>query len=472
MKKKLISALLCTAMTVSLLAGCGSSNSGDAGTTPPAGDNAQTGTTGSDTASADAPADGEMGEVYFLNFKPEDAETFEKKIMPAFTEETGIKATVMTAAANSYGPTLKAELAKAKMPTLFQIGNYNGYLEYKDYAMDLSNTEFYNRLTDKSLAITGEDGGVYAVPYTVEGYGIIANKKLIADYCALDGAKIASIDEINSFAKLKEVAEDMQARKDDLGIAGAFASTSFSPGEEWRWTTHLANVPLYYDLVDQGVDDSPTLTGKYTDNLKQIFDLYINNSCTAPTMLSSKTVVDSMAEFALGEAVFTQNGNWAWGDISSNNPDMTADDITFLPIYIGVDGEENQGLCVGTEGNWAVNSQVSEADQNASLAFVDWLFTSETGKAFCKNELGYTVPQSSFTDADAPENPLAKAVVDYAAAGKTSVAWSFNYMPSQTFKDNLGAAMLEYAQGTADWSGVEKAFVEGWKQEKASPTPD
>lgn len=471
MKKKLISALLCTAMTISLLAGCGSDNGsgGDAGAGQPA-ESKSAETTGSDTA--DAGADVEMGEVYFLNFKPEDAETFENKIMPAFTEETGIKASVMTAAANSYGPTLKAELAKDKMPTLFQIGNYTGYLEYKDYAMDLSKSTFYERLTDKSLAITGEDGGAYAIPYTVEGYGIIANKQLVADYCALDGAKIASIEEINSFAKLKEVAEDMQARKDEMGISGAFASTSFSPGEEWRWTTHLANVPLYYDLKDQGVDDSPILTGKYTDNLKQIFDLYINNSCTAPTMLSSKTVEDSMAEFALGEAVFTQNGNWAWGTIAENNPDMTADDVTFLPIYIGVDGEEGQGLCVGTEGNWAVNSQVSEANQNASLAFVDWLFTSETGKAFCKNDLGYTVPQSSFTDADAPENPLAKAIVDYAAAGKTSVAWSFNYMPSQTFKDDLGAAMLEYAQGTGSWPNVEKAFVEGWEQEKSSPTPD
>ena len=100
---------------------------------------------------------------------------------------------------------------------------------------------------DKSLAITGEDGGVYGIPYVVEGYGIIYNDAIMQKYFALDGAKAASMDEINNFAKLKEVVEDMQAKKDELGIEGVFASTSLTPGEDWRWQTHLANIPVYYE---------------------------------------------------------------------------------------------------------------------------------------------------------------------------------------------------------------------------------
>ena len=104
---------------------------------------------------------------------------------------------------------------------------------------------------DKSLAITGEDGGVYGIPYVVEGYGIIYNDAIMQKYFALDGAKAASMDEINNFAKLKEVVEDMQAKKDELGIEGVFASTSLTPGEDWRWQTHLANIPVYYEFKDK-----------------------------------------------------------------------------------------------------------------------------------------------------------------------------------------------------------------------------
>ena len=39
-------------------------------------------------------------------------------------------------------------------------------------------------------------------------------------------------------------------------------------------------------------------------NYKNIFDLYINNSTCKPALLGSKTVSDSMAEFALGKSCY------------------------------------------------------------------------------------------------------------------------------------------------------------------------
>ena len=105
--------------------------------------------------------------------------------------------------------------------------------------------------------------------------------------------------------------------KDDLGIQGVFASTSLLPGEDWRWQTHLANVPVYYEYKDNNVSDMAEITFKYSDNFKNIWDLYINNSTCAPGLLGSKAVTDSMAEFALGQCAMVQNGNWAWGQISA-----------------------------------------------------------------------------------------------------------------------------------------------------------
>ena len=46
-----------------------------------------------------------------------------------------------------------------------------------------------------------------------------------------------------------------------------------------------------------------------------------------------------------GKAVFYQNGSWAYADLTKAG--MTDDQIGMMPIYIGVDGEENQGLCSG-----------------------------------------------------------------------------------------------------------------------------
>src|SRR5690606_23257512 len=103
--------------------------------------------------------------------------------------------------------------------------------------------------SDPSLAVTKDDG-VYGIPYVVEGYGIIYNDAIMQKYFALTdrATTVTSMDEVNNFETLKAVVEDMTAKKDELGIAGVFASTSLAAGEQWRWQTHLANFPLYYEF--------------------------------------------------------------------------------------------------------------------------------------------------------------------------------------------------------------------------------
>jgi raffinose/stachyose/melibiose transport system substrate-binding protein len=242
----------------------------------------------------------------------------------------------------------------------------------------------------------------------------------------------------------------MQAKKADLGIEGVFASTSLTPGEDWRWQTHLANLPVYYEYKDKGISDTDALEFTYSDNYKNIFDLYINNSCTEPSLLEVKSVDDSMAEFALGKAAMVQNGNWGWGQISGvEGNTVAAGDVKFMPIYTGVAGEENQGLCTGTENFFCINSQASEADQAASIAFVEWLFSSDAGKDAVTNELGFIAPFNTFEDDEKPTDPLAQEVLSYMAdSSKTSVAWNFTSFPSQQFKDDFGSAFLEYAAGS------------------------
>ena len=423
-----------------------------------------------EAAATEAPAAQEGGEVYYLNFKPEVSELY-NTIAEAYKKETGVTLKVVTAASGTYEQTLKSEIAKADAPVLFQINGPVGYADWKDYCADLKDTELYKHLSDKSMAVTDGDG-VYGLPYVVEGYGIIYNNAIMNKYFALEGAKAASMDEINNFAKLKEVVEDMTAKKDQLGIEGVFSSTSLKPGEDWRWQTHLANVPIFYEFRDKNVDlgdpaATMEVTFQYSDNYKNIFDLYLNNSVTEPTLLGSKSVDDSMAEFALGRSAMVQNGNWAWGQISGvDGNTVNAEDVKFLPIYMGVPGEEKQSISIGTENFFAINSQASPEKQKLAADFIYWLYSSPTGKAFVTNDLKFIAPFDTFAENEKPTDPLAKEVIRYLSNPDLyNVAWNFLVFPSQTFKDNFGGALLQYAQGSMEWDAVVDLFVEQWAAE-------
>ena len=418
------------------------------------------------------------GDVYFLNFKPESAQVY-KEIVDKYEQETGVKVKVVTAAANTYEQTLKSEIAKSDAPTIFQINGPIGYESWKDYCLNIEDSNFAKLLSDDTLAIRDKNGnGIYAVPYVVEGYGIIYNDAIMKKYFALNNKAVAidSADQINNFDTLKAVVEDMAAHKDELGIDGVFASTSLSSGEDWRWQTHLLNVPLYYEFSGNQDYTDPTLAGlnskeiafRYSENYRNIFDLYTNNSISEKGLLGSKSTSDSMAEFALSRVAMVQNGNWAWSqikDVKGNT--VSENDIKFLPIYTGISGEENQGLCIGTENYLAINKNATKDQQQKSLDFLYWLFTSKTGKDYVTNKLDFITPFNSFSEEELPSDPLAREVVRYMNDDtKQTVPWIFTSFPSDVFKTDVGGALLEYVQGNKNYEDVESIVKTKWKSER------
>lgn len=415
-------------------------------------------------------------EIYYLNFKPEIADIY-KEIATAYEKETGVKVKVVTAASDSYETTLKSEIAKTDAPTIFQINGMVGYTAWKNYCLDLKDTKIYSYLLDKDMAIKDSDG-IYGIPYVVEGFGIIYNNEIMEKYFALKdkAVSITSAQEIKNFSLLKAVVQDMTKHKSELGIDGVFASTSMAGGEAWRWESHLASVPIYYEMKDLDKSASAIATAynakeikfTYADKYKNLFDLYTDNSVSEKGVLGSKSVEDSMSEFALGKAAMVQNGNWAWEQISKvKGNTVKADDIKYLPIYIGIDGEEKQGLCIGTENYLAINKNVSEQKQKASVEFLEWLFSSETGKDYAVNKLNFISPFNTFKENERPDDPLAREVIKWMEKDKTTVEWVFNSFPSQEFKDDFGNALLEYVQGTKSFDDVKKVTVDSWKSAKS-----
>lgn len=393
------------------------------------------------------------GHVYYLNFKPEQDQAWQD-LAAAYKEETGITVDVMTAADGTYETTLASEIAKTDAPTLFQVNGPVGLANWKDYCYDLSDAAVTKELTSDSFAL--KDGGAtYGVAYVIETYGIIANTKLLEKAGH-------SLDEIKDFESFKTVVEDITARKKELGFS-AFTSAGMDGSSDWRFKTHLANLPIYYEYKADGIGTTDAIKGTYLDNYRQIWDLYINNATCEPGVLSTKTGDDAVAEFVSEQAVFYQNGTWAYGDIS----EIGDENLQMIPIYIGAEGEENQGLCTGTENYWCVNKEAAEEDIQATLDFIEWVATSDKGTDALANTMNFVSP---FKKAKEATNLFVKQDAAYTAAGKTPVDWCFATMPSEAWKDDLGSALTAYASKQTDdnWAKVQEAFVDGWAAEVAA----
>ena len=432
MKKRFLSLVLAGALAATMLAGCGSSNSGE-----------------SSTAAEDG---GAKGSVYYLNFKPEQDEQWQA-LAASYTEQTGVDVQVVTAASGNYETTLMSEMGKSDAPTLFQVNGPVGLANWKDYCYDLSGSDIYSHLTSDSYALKDGDA-VDGIAYVIESYGLIVNKTLLekAGY---------TVEDIKSNEDLAKIAADITARSEELGFS-AFSSAGMDGSSDWRFKTHMANLPIYYEYQADGIDSTDAIKGTYLDNYRAMWDLYINNSTVDPSELAAKTGDDSRNEFLAGEAVFFQNGSWEYSNLVGDGL-FAEDELEMIPIYFGVD-DANQGICTGTENFWCVNSTADEADIQATLDFMNWCVTSEEGTKAMADDMGFTIP---FDTAQESANIFVKQDAALTAAGKTPVAWNFSTMPSEEWKDGVGQALTAYAADQTDdnWEAVKSAFVDGWATE-------
>ena len=436
--KKIIALVLCLVMVFALCA-CGESNTA---TTAPAADTAT-------EAPAEEPA--AAGSVYYLNFKPESDKAWQA-LAETYTKQTGVPVTVVTAASGTYDQTLTSEMDKSEAPTMFQVGNPGAVATWGEYCLDLTGTDVYNEMTTHAFDQVGDDGFTYSIGYCYECYGIIVNKALLEQAGH-------SIDEIKDFESLKAVADDIHARAGELGF-DAFSSAGLDGSSSWRFSGHLANMPLYYEFRDDGITAQPeTIKGTYLDNFKMVWDLYTTDSATTGADLLTSTGDASEAEFGEGKAVFFQNGSWEYASLIGEKFNMDPANLQMIPIYCGVEGETDAGLCSGTENCWAVNCEADEEDIQATLDFMKWVVTSDEGTTMLAEEFG----PCPFKSAKTPENVFFADATNLTNEGKYVVTWAFNFTPAvDDWRAGVVDALGQYTAGTGDWDAVVSAFVDGW----------
>ena len=398
----------------------------------------------------------EKGKVYYLNFKPEADEAWQA-LAAEYTEQTGIEVKVYTAASGSYTDTLKDEMAKSDAPTLFQCGNAQGLKDWGEYCLDLSGTDVLNEMTTSDFNLMDENGAVKAIGYCYEAFGIIVNKALLrqAGY---------EVSDLCDFDSLKAAAEDIHARAAELGF-DAFASSGLDSSSSWRFSGHLANMPLFYEFRDDNITEQPaTIKGTYLDAYKAIWDLYIHNATVAPTELTAVTCDMGREEFGTGKAVFWQQGTWEYANLVGEKYSMDPNDLQMIPIYCGIEGETDAALCRGTENCWAVNATASDADIQATLDFLKWVVTSDIGTSMMAQQFGL-IP---FKAAKESSNVFFEDANKLVADGKYTVTWAFKHTPNVAqWRAGVVTALADYSAGNGEWSAVETAFVDGWAAQYA-----
>jgi len=393
----------------------------------------------------------EGGSVYWLNFKPEldeDAQALAAK----YTEATGVPVKVITAASGSYNQTLNNEMGKSGAPTLFVIGNVDGVKEWGDFAMDLTGTAIAEERSTDAYTLYDDSGKMVSIGYCFECYGIVVNP---------DNVEKAghSMDELVNFAGLKAVAEDIHANAATLGF-DAFASADMDGSSSWRFTGHLANLEYFYEKKADGWTGMPaSLTGAYMENYKNLYDLMINNSITDPKELATGGH-DAAAEFKEGKVTFYFTGSWDYADLAAAVPN-----VTMIPYYCGVEGEEKAGLNCGTENCWAINADASEEDKQATMDFLVWLVNDPDAAGVMVNNLGI-LPFKNVPDST---NGFLADAAKYTDAGCYVMDW-VSQPNVDAYRAALVSALNQYCadQSDANWELVRAAFVDGWAVQYAA----
>ncbi len=398
------------------------------------------------------------GRVYWLNFKSEIDGTLQD-LAKRYTRETGVDVKVITAASGTYVQTLIAEMDKSAPPTMYVICNPPDVEIWQKYAADLQDTAIARELNTDAYNLYDDRGRLVAMGYCYECYGIIVNPSLVE-------AAGHSMDELINFDGLKTAAEDIHRRSAELGF-DAFTSSDLDGNSSWRFTAHMANLEYVYE--ERKADTvwtscPPAITGEFLDCYRNLFDLCIKNSAAAPHTLATGGH-DARQEFMSGKAAFYVNGSWEYSAVSEAVPDAV-----MIPYYCGADGEELAGLNCGTQNYWAINSCVSEADQQATMDFMVWLVTDPDASAALVRELG-VMP---FRQVPASENGFLRNAEELTARGCYIMDWATNFQPNvDQYRAGLVSALIQYCANPSDaaWAAVQSAFVDGWAVQYAASRP-
>lgn len=430
MKKKTLALLLAMVMTATCFAGCGGEASATTSSTGATEETEET-EAADDTEVADTE---EMGKLIIFQSKTEIMDAL-NRCAEDFTEETGIEVEVWETSGDNYFTDLKTDLSTEAGPTLFSLAPGSESVEMADYLEDVSGLSFIDKV---SAGMVDEvNGKKVGIPYTLEGFGLVYNGSLA------NPADLTSTDALISYLEEQKAA----------GVNGL----GFSQ-EDYFLIMHVLNTPF-------AIQDDPdaylqkVLAGEErmidNDAFKEFATLMeaVRTNCTNPADI---TYDNNCGDFATGKTAMIHQGNWCYSMFADYDVDF---EMGIAPVPLC----GNNKVAVSVPAAWYINTDAADSEKAAANAFLEWLYTSETGKNYLMAEFGF-VPVVEGMTSDTLD-PISTSVSAAAAAGNT-IPWSLSNWPAG-ISSSLAPIVLQFY--TSDMTGedlvnqLNDAFVEAAK---------
>ncbi|MCZ0703858.1 raffinose/stachyose/melibiose transport system substrate-binding protein [Natronobacillus azotifigens] len=444
MKRRVVLALAGLITFVFLMTGCASdvvneSNSSDNG--------------GANAGNTDSNGNASNVEVDIYQFKVEFRDQFEELIRLYMEENENVQFSVQTVGGgNDYAASLKSQMASGNEPVIFNIGGPTELEEYREYLTDLSDTNAASLALDGTLNGVEENGAVYGLPFAQEGYGLIYNKEIF-EQVGIDATTLTT------FEALEEAFTKIDEKKDELGLDAVLALPA---SELWVLGNHLANhyIAPEFDNNILTAFEADSISFKYSDQMKRMLD--IQNKYSVQPVLSLDYSMQVEQLFSTGKVAVIQQGNWIYPTVQQMDENFASNGIGMIPMPF--EGEFEDHLPVGVPQYWVVNQNSSDEQIQAAKDFLDWMYTSDTGKDFVLDEFKF-IPAYDGYDADRIADPLSQDVYKYSVAGQT-IGWTFTATPVGWNEDVLGTEFQKYLSDHTSWDEVLEAAKENWENSR------
>ena len=402
-------------------------------------------------------ANGEDVTISILHFKTEVADQIEDAI--AAYEEEHPNVTITTQVSNDYNSDLKARMSSSDKPTIYNLDGAEDLKEWEGYYEDLSDQPWVGEVFEGYLDNMTLDGKVYGLPMSVEGYGFIYNKEIF-DAAGIDLAACETVDDFDkAFGELKEKIDNGDLAEDYPDLT---AVLSFPAGEGWVPGLHTSNVFLSaeFDGSAAAAAEADGIEFTYGDDFQKLVDLQVKYTADAeePSLLNAVDYSAQMSDLLTETVAVIQQGNWISSEVMNTDEELLGKlDMVAMPST-----EATQGtLPVGVNTNWVVNAQADDNQREAAKDFLNWLYTSETGKDFVINQFGFIPVMTGYEEFEI-ENPLINAIIRYSGDGKTT-NWVIAAYPAGWSDGVCGSDIQAYLAGEKTWDEVISDCVDQWK---------
>ena len=312
-----------------------------------------------------------------------------------------------------------------------------------EHALDLTGEPWVEETT-QAISV---DGKVLGFPVCVEARGVIYNADAIEAVTgeAFDPASI-------------KTTEDFQAIIDKL-IAGGMEAPTGVMKEDWSLGAHfLAEVYEQQDDPDAFIAGIKDGSVKLIDDAKfnammDTFDVLKDNNYAKASAISAEREVTEMM-LAEGDLAFMFGGNWDWSVINAFD---YSENMGMMPVPNDSEDGSNEKLVGGGSKYFFIDNSVSEEQQEAAKAFLNWLVFEEEGQEFLVNTCAL-VP--AFANITLPvSDPLGASVKAFADEG--ALIGNYNYLPDDHYA-KVGASFQKYLAGQTDRAGFADEITAYW----------